>query len=42
MAMRLSEGDILVNLDADNFKGNGFAVYLNTGMQKYDFLAGEL
>ena len=29
VAFRLAQGDILCNLDSDNFTGNGFAAYLN-------------
>ena len=34
MVFRLATGDILCNLDADNFIGKGFASYINEGFSK--------
>lgn len=33
MAFRLANGDILCNIDADNYTGNGFASYINKQFQ---------
>jgi GT2 family glycosyltransferase len=43
MAMRLCEGDIICNVDADNYTGNGFAEYINKKFNKTKniFLAGS-
>lgn len=34
LAFKLAHGDILCNIDADNFTGNGFASYVNAAFQK--------
>jgi predicted glycosyltransferase involved in capsule biosynthesis len=39
MAFRLASGDILVNLDADNFIGKGFVKYIREKMNESNFLA---
>src|SRR5580658_5872358 len=41
MAFRLATGDLLCNIDADNFTGEAFAAYLDTvfSLDKDDFLA---
>ena len=43
MAFRLATGEVLCNIDADNFAGKGFAAYLNNIFQenKQVFLAPE-
>lgn len=43
MCFRLATGDILCNIDADNFTGKGFAEYVNDKFQKEDdiFLTGN-
>ncbi len=35
MAFKLAAGDIICNLDADNFTGNGFAFYINDAFNKH-------
>ena len=39
MVFRLASGDILVNLDADNFIGKGFANFILKNMTPFSFLA---
>lgn len=34
LAFKLASGDLICNIDADNFTGNGFAAYLNGEFQK--------
>lgn len=34
LAFKLADGDILCNIDADNFTGKGFASYVNAAFQK--------
>jgi hypothetical protein len=43
MAFKLADGDILCNIDADNFTGKGFARYVNDSInnQKLSFLAAS-
>lgn len=36
IAFKLAEGEIVCNIDADNFTGSGFAAYVNSVFQKYD------
>jgi glycosyltransferase involved in cell wall biosynthesis len=36
MCFRLSNGDVLCNLDADNFTGEGFAAYINEQFKTVD------
>ena len=40
LAMRLAEGEIICNLDADNFTADRFAFYLAEQLEHVDFLVG--
>lgn len=42
MLVRLASGDIVCNLDADNFTGKGFAVYLAEKLKKNDFMTAAI
>jgi glycosyltransferase involved in cell wall biosynthesis len=42
MALRLARGELLVNVDADNFTGRHFAFYVAEQLREADFLAGCL
>jgi hypothetical protein len=42
MSMRLATGELLCNVDADNFTGHHFAFHVAERLQRYDFLIGCL
>ena len=41
IALRLATGDLLCNLDADNFAGHHFAFHLAERLREHDFLVGS-
>lgn len=40
MLLRLASGEIICNLDADNYTGKNFAVYINEQLRNHDFILG--
>lgn len=42
LLLRLASGNIVCNLDADNYTGKGFAGYIERKLRKIDFIAGPI